>query len=65
MGFRLRRGASFNIPVNRSGVPRTTVGLPGTGLSWSMEQHLGSPRGGSSWTCGGSAQQPPAAAWPS
>jgi len=32
------RGASFNIPVARSGGPRTTVGLPGTGLSWSMEQ---------------------------
>ena len=31
------RGASFNIPVARSGGPRTTVGLPGTGLSWSME----------------------------
>ena len=24
------RGVSFNIPVNRSGGPRTTVGLPGT-----------------------------------
>ena len=32
------RGASFNIPVSRSGGPRTTVGLPGNGLSWSMEQ---------------------------
>jgi len=31
------RGASFNIPVSRSGGPRTTVGLPGTGLSWSLE----------------------------
>jgi len=31
------RGASFNIPVNRSGGPRTTVGLPGTGLSWSVK----------------------------
>jgi hypothetical protein len=31
------RGASFNIPVCRSGGPRTTVGLPGTGLSWSVE----------------------------
>lgn len=31
------RGASFNIPVARSGGPRTTVGLPGTGLSWSLE----------------------------
>jgi hypothetical protein len=31
------RGASFNIPVNRSGGPRATVGLPGTGLSWSVE----------------------------
>jgi hypothetical protein len=27
------RGASFNIPVSRSGGPRTTVGLPDTGLS--------------------------------
>jgi hypothetical protein len=32
------RGATFNIPVARSGGPRTTVGLPGTGLSRSMEQ---------------------------
>jgi len=32
------RGASFNIPVARSGGARTTVGLPGTGLSWSVEQ---------------------------
>ena len=31
------RGASFNIPVNRRGGPRTTVGLPGTGQSWSVE----------------------------
>jgi len=31
-------GGSFNIPVSRSGQPRTTVGLPGTGLSWSVEQ---------------------------
>lgn len=31
------RGASFNIPVSRSGGPRTTVGLLGTGLSWSVE----------------------------
>ena len=31
------RGTSFNIPVARSGGPRTTVGLPGTGLSWSVE----------------------------
>ena len=31
------RGASFNIPVARSGGSRTTVGLPGTGLSWSVE----------------------------
>ncbi len=36
------RGASFNIPVARSGGPRTTVGLPGTGLSWSVE-HSGEP----------------------
>jgi hypothetical protein len=32
------RGASFNIPVARSGGARTTVGVPGTGLSW-REQH--------------------------
>ncbi|MFN4864776.1 MAG: DUF4236 domain-containing protein [Cyanobium sp.] len=32
------RGASLNIPVNRRGGTRTTVGLPGTGLSWSWEQ---------------------------
>ena len=31
------RGASFNIPVARSGGVRTTVGVPGTGLSWSVE----------------------------
>ena len=31
------RGASFNIPENRSGGTRSTVGLPGTGLSWSVE----------------------------
>jgi hypothetical protein len=37
------RGASFNIPVNRSGGPRTTVGLPGTGLSWSVEHNLDRP----------------------
>ena len=43
------RGASFNIPVARSGGPRTTVGLPGTGLSWSMEntpdRHVAIPAG--------------------
>ena len=31
------RGASFNIPIARSGNTRTTVGLPSTGLSWSVE----------------------------
>ncbi|MCF8140618.1 MAG: DUF4236 domain-containing protein [Cyanobium usitatum Tobar12.5m-G36] len=31
------RGASFNIPVARTGGARTTVGVPGTGLSWSVE----------------------------
>jgi hypothetical protein len=31
------RGASFNIPVSRSDGPRTTVGLPGSGLSWYAE----------------------------
>ncbi len=37
------RGASLNIPVARSGGVRTTVGLPGTGLSWSVEQHAERP----------------------
>ena len=31
------RGASFNIPLGRSGGSRSTVGLPGTGLSWSVQ----------------------------
>jgi hypothetical protein len=31
------RGASFNIPVARRSSARSTVGLPGTGLSWSVE----------------------------
>ena len=31
------RGASFNIPVARRGGARTTVGVPGTGLSWSVD----------------------------
>ena len=30
-------GASLNLPVNRRGGPRTTLGLPGTGLSWTLE----------------------------
>jgi hypothetical protein len=37
------RGASFNIPMNRSGGARTTVGIPGTGLSWSAELAAGLP----------------------
>ncbi len=37
------RGASFNIPVSRSGAARTTVGLPGTGLSWSVEHNPDRP----------------------
>lgn len=31
------RGASLNVPVGRSGGTRTTVGIPGTGLSWTEE----------------------------
>ena len=38
------RGASFNIPVARSGSARTTLGLPGTGLSWSVEPSGGPNR---------------------
>jgi hypothetical protein len=30
-------GANLNLPVNRRGGPRTTVSLPGSGLSWSIE----------------------------
>ena len=37
------RGASLNIPIARSGGPRTTVGLPGTGLSWSLEHTADRP----------------------
>lgn len=33
------RGASVNIRDSRSGKPRSTVGLPGTGLRWSIEQN--------------------------
>jgi hypothetical protein len=36
-------GASFNIPVARIGGARTTVRLPGKGLSWSMEHSSGWP----------------------
>jgi hypothetical protein len=39
------RGASFNIPVARSGGARTTVGVPGTGLSWSVEHTPDRPAG--------------------
>ena len=37
------RGASFNIPVARGGGARTTMGVPGTGLSWSPEQAQNRP----------------------
>jgi hypothetical protein len=37
------RGASFNIQVAHAGGPRTTVGLPGTGLSWRVEHGAGAP----------------------
>ncbi len=30
-------GVSLNVPINRRGGLRTTLGLPGTGLSWTME----------------------------
>jgi len=39
------RGASFNIPVARPGRARTTVGLPGTGLSWSVQAPAGAATG--------------------
>jgi len=37
------RGATFNILVNRSGGPRSTVWLPSTGLSWSVEHATDRP----------------------
>lgn len=36
-------GASLNLPINRRGGPRTTLGLPGTGLSWTMEAPPATP----------------------
>jgi len=39
------RGASFNIPVARAGGARTTAGLPGTGLSWSVQAPAGAATG--------------------
>lgn len=39
------RGASFNIPVARSGGARSTVGLSGTGLSWTTEHDPGPAAG--------------------
>lgn len=39
------RGASFNIPVARSGGARSTAGLPGTGLSWTAEHDPGPAAG--------------------
>jgi hypothetical protein len=36
-------GASLNLPINRRGGPRTTLGLPGTGLSWTMETGPSAP----------------------
>ncbi|MEO1004133.1 MAG: DUF924 family protein [Cyanobacteria bacterium J06638_7] len=39
------RGASLNIPVDRPGRARTTVGLPGTGLSWNVEVPAGAAAG--------------------
>lgn len=37
------RGASFNIPIERKGGPRSTVGLPGTGLSYSVDHDRNEP----------------------
>ena len=39
------RGTSFNSPVARPGRARTTVGMPGTGLSWSVEAPAGPAAG--------------------
>lgn len=32
-----KRGASLNIPIARKGKTRITLGIPGTGLSYSQE----------------------------
>ena len=39
-------GASLNIPIQRSGSVRSTLGLPGTGLSWSTEHQPHQPNRG-------------------
>jgi len=52
------RGASFNIPVSRSGGPRTTVGLPGTGLSWSVEHTSDRPAANPAAGCGRASSMP-------
>jgi hypothetical protein len=38
-------GASLNLPMGRGGAPRSTLGLPGTGLSWSHDHGRGSASG--------------------
>lgn len=38
------RGLSYNIPVNRKGGARTTVGIPGTGLSWDHQEPANNQR---------------------
>ena len=52
-------GLSLNVPVHRRGGPRTTLGLPGTGLSWTIEaDHPGAtplgatPLGDPPWPAG-------------
>ena len=37
-------GASINVPVAREGSTRSTVGLPGTGLSYSHQESVGQRR---------------------
>lgn len=32
-----KHGASLNIPIMRKGKPRITLGIPGTGLSYSQD----------------------------
>jgi hypothetical protein len=54
------RGASLNLPVARSGGPRTTVGIPGTGLSWSQEHRSEQPASPPSTSTALPAAPPPA-----
>ena len=56
------RGATLNLPVARAGAPRTTVGIPGTGLSWSQEHRTEQPASPPSPSAAVPAAAPPGGA---